>query len=507
MVSRQRAVVAALLILTAAMWGFSGFFEAEASGSAAPEHVGDERLIRPSDGGGALWPYTSSDRTVTQRTLAINIVVHGSDENVRRTLTKGGDLEFEPVEHEAENGTAAENGTENWSDDGPENETGGDDGTASGNETGNETDPVNETDPDADSDDGFADSGTSTPAETGTPNETLTPNESQANESAEGANNESQVVEIRPTGLEWTDAHGADRYTYVDTTPGDGGGQWIEESYQLRSGPYLGSRLHIRAYAAPNDDWTALQVHEDYWDWFRLRHTVSDTHGAARTVESNFIGRPYVGDVSRTYYGIDGGRSDGWLSEIELSPVPLVLSRFTGVAAAGTLALFGVVSTETQTAAESALRWLRQDAYRQRGGILLAGVLGGLVLGVRVGGIAIETTFPGIHPKLIVAVLYPVLAFGLPTVAAADWFTRNTDPRAAFGLVFVGVGAAFVLDFGVIGISAVPIGLVLHRCGLLVALGLVAAGTAHGGAPGRPLRLFGLAAWVVGLVFPLLGLL
>ena len=561
------------MVVTVVLWGVSGLLDPAAQGAGDPERVADNRLVQPGEGGSALWPYTSSAKTVTKRTLAINIIVYGSKENVRRTLTKRGELEFEPVpadegntsaaandtvpandsrasnESVLPNGTTASNGT--GSVDGTdgngtvagegtptptpgvtaaptptqtatpngtetpsrptgtfgENETVEINGTATPNATATtETPTSNETTTNATAANATAANGTATnaTAANGTEtNGTATPTESPD----DGNDNVSQVVQIKNTGIEWRDAHGAVRYSYVDTKPGKGGGQWIEESYQLRSGPYLGSRLHVRAYASPTGEWTALQVHEDYWDWFRLRHTVPDTRESANRIESEFIGKPYVDDVSREYYGIHGGRSDGWLSVIELSSAAILLSRFPRAVALTAGGLLGVVSAETRTSAERAGRRFAREVYEKRGGIMLAAVLAGVILGVRVGGIAIETTFPEVHPKLIVALLYPLLAFGLPAIAAIGRFTRDIDPTAAFGFVVVGVGAAFVVDFGMIGVNAVPIGLVLHRTGLLIALGLIATGSAISGREGRQLSLVGATAWLVGLVWPLMDFL
>lgn len=550
MESRRRTIVVVLLFITVVLWGVSGLLDPAARDAGDPERVAENRLVQPGEKGSALWPYTSSAKTVNKRTLAINIVVFGSEENVRRTLTKRGELKFEPVPADEGNTSAAANDTVSANESRASNESiplngttasnrtesvnGSDgNGTAAGEgaptptpsvtavptptrtETPDRTGTPNGTNRTFAENETVEINGTATPTPNGTAtNETATSNGTATNETAtptesadDGNDNVSQVVQIKNTGIEWRDAHGAVRYSYVDTKPGEGGGQWIEESYQLRSGPYLGSRLHVRAYASPTNDWTALQVHEDYWDWFRLRHTVPDTRESANKIESEFIGKPYVDDVSREYYGINGGRSDGWLSVIELSSAAIILSRFPGIVALTAGGLFGVVSADTRMKAERAGRRFAQEVYEQRGGIALAAVLGGVILGVRVGGIAIETTFPEVHPKLIVALLYPLLAFGLPAIAAIGRFTRDIDPTAAFGFVVVGVGTAFVVDFGMIGVNAVPIGLVLHRTGLLIALGLIATGSAISGGEGRQVSLVGATAWLVGLVWPLLDFL
>jgi hypothetical protein len=77
-----------------------------------------------------------------------------------------------------------------------------------------------------------------------------------------------EVVDQSP----WRAARGAARYTYVTSDP-EVRGEWVRAEYQLGTGAYLGRRVHVRAYPTPSGNWTALQAHEEYWDWFRLRHT------------------------------------------------------------------------------------------------------------------------------------------------------------------------------------------------------------------------------------------
>jgi len=133
-------------------------------------------------------------------------------------------------------------------------------------------------------------------------------------------------------------------------------------------------RHHIRAYRSDADDWTAIQVHEEYFDWFRLRHTVTDIHGPARVIEDDFIDQPFVEDVSRTHYGLSGGWSDGWISSIELAIIGLLST---------------VVARDTRTALSRFGRDIGQWAVTNRHGFLLAAALAGLLLGVRAAGIGL----------------------------------------------------------------------------------------------------------------------
>lgn len=391
-----------------------------------------DRLVQPEEDGSYLWPYTSRERSADGRTLAINLVVHGTDEQVQQALTDRTELEWEETEPEEEavetdTGVAVENGT-----------------------------------------------------------------------------------------VEWDDAHGSTRYTYVDTGPHGGGGRWIDESYQLHAGSYLGSRHHIRAYTTSDDDWTAIQTHREYWDWFRLRHTVTDTQESRNELEAEFLGQPYVEEVRREYHGVDKGGSDGWLSVVELGSAP----PGTGVAVLG---LIGVFTRESRRAIWHETRRLIGWTLANTRGFVLAAALGGLYLGVRSAGLVLETTVPWITPKAFVVVLYPVLVVGLPVVAivlarpleaatrflrlqwVVSWLGRPLDPQPAFGFTVVGLGSAFVMDFAGLGVGAVPIELLLHRIGLIFALGLTAAGAARSDVRGRGLLALGLLGWVVGLGMALFG--
>ena len=303
-------------------------------------------------------------------------------------------------------------------------------------------------------------------------------------------------------GVDWDDADGSTRYSYIDTTPNGGDAEWVDESYQLHSGTYLGTRQHIRAYYSTDDEWTAIQVHEEYFDWFRLRHTVTDIHEPARTIEDDFIGQPFVTDVSRTHYGLSGGWSDGWISSIELAIVGLLST---------------VLARDTRTAVGRVGRDLGKWAVVNRHGFLLAAALAGLLLGVRAAGIALESVVSGYSPQYIAGLLYPLIVFGPPVLVGL--LAPRLRPLGAFGFTVVGLGAGFVYDFAAIGVGIVPIQLILHRVGLLVALGLLAVAVVNSHNSGRfsetgsvdepdpPLILLAGLAWLVGLGLPLFGYL
>jgi hypothetical protein len=281
---------------------------------------------------------------------------------------------------------------------------------------------------------------------------------------------------------DWRDAYSSLRYSYVE---GPTGGAWLTEAFELHDGRYLGVRDHLRAYESPDGAYTAIQAHEEYYDWFRLRHTVPDIDAPATRLEDEFIASGRATDVRREYRGIDGGRSDGWLSVIELA---------AAAALAGTL-----LRARTREAAVDLARRLRTDAERHAAAAILGLALAAVPVGVRVVGVGLETALPGTSPKAIAAPLYLVLALGLPALIA--WLAPRSDPGAAALAVGVGLGGGFLADFAALGV-AVPPDLIVHRVALLAALGVVAAGRA---AADRPVTAVGLLAWAVGLALPLTG--
>lgn len=319
----------------------------------------------------------------------------------------------------------------------------------------------------------------------------------ETNETMEDAGTDTYEISV-DDGVDWDDADGSTRYSYIDRSPHGGEGEWVDESYQLHSGAYLGSRHHIRAYSSEDDNWTAIQVHHEYFDWFRLRHTVTDIDNARVIIEDDFIEQPFVTSVSRNYYGLDGGWSDGWISEIELATALLLLT---------------FVSHRTRRTTITMGRDLTQWASKNRYGFVLAASLAALLLGVRFAGIALEATVTSQSPQILAGVLYPLLVFGPPILVAV--LAPRLDALPAFGFTLAGMGVGFVYDFAAIGLGVVPIELVLHRLGLVIALGAFAAAIvgSHNREPDKwevadadpPLTLLTIAAWFLGLALPLFG--
>ncbi len=291
---------------------------------------------------------------------------------------------------------------------------------------------------------------------------------------------ESDLVVDAVTETDWEDAHGSTRYSYFQ---GPEGGEWMDESFELHDGEYLGSRDHVRAYESPDEAYTAIQVHEEYYDWFRLRHTVTDISEPAVRLEDDFIESGAAATVAREHRGIDGGGSDGWLTVIELAIlIPVV----------GTL-----LRRRTREAAVETAGRFRAEASRHSDAAILGAALAAVFLGVRAAGIGLEIAYPDLPPKAIAAPLYLAIAVGLPALVIGA--ARRCDPTAAFLGVVVGLGAGFVLDFAGLGV-AVPPDLIVHRAAMLAAIGLVAVGRA---ADDRDVLVVGLLAWTIGLALPL----
>jgi hypothetical protein len=283
---------------------------------------------------------------------------------------------------------------------------------------------------------------------------------------------------------DWEDAHGSDRYSYF---AGPDGGEWVEPSFELHDGTYLGSRDHVRAYESPDGAYTAVQVHEEYYDWFRLRHTVPNIDDPAVRLEDEFVGEATAAAVGREYRGIEGGRSDGWISVIELA----VLLPLAG----------SLLRRRTREATLEAAGRLRREAGRHANAAVVGMLLAGVFVAVRTAGVALEVAYPALAPKLVAAPLYLVVAAGLPAIVVVG--IERSDPTAAFLGVASGLGAGFVLDFAALGV-AVPTGVIVHRTAILAAIGLVAAGRA---TRDRAVVGAGVIAWALGLALPLAGVI
>ena len=317
-------------------------------------------------------------------------------------------------------------------------------------------------------------------------------------------------------GLEfvWDDTTGSTRYTYVD--PPGGRGRWIDETVQFHDGTYFGSRYHVRLYefapgrqrgrATPSSStssdaaWTAVQAHHEYWDWFRLRHTVTSLAKARKHLESQYLRGRYTAEVSREWYA-NGGviDADGWVTVVDLRP-PSVLSLSVrwGWLVIGLAAVDRALSAR----ATGPVRRLLGVRTAPRA-LALAAVLALLPSAVRAGAIAAELSAPWIHVKAVTAVFYLLLAGGLPAAAAV--LPKGAHVTDWFALAAVALGAGYLLDFSAIGVTVLPVVVVLHRLLSLVAVGLIASGGARraSGHPRNQYLVIGLVSWIGVLTWPL----
>ncbi|MFC6733247.1 hypothetical protein [Haladaptatus sp. DYSN1] len=382
-----------------------------------------------------LWPYTSRSHSFSQRTLPINMIVHGNASRVRYILMEQTDAKWNVTRDE-------------W-----------------------------------------------VPA--------------QPEEQLEGQ---------RGPRIDWGSTRGADRFVYIHNPVSrtgqvgvdpetEGGGLWVPETYQVHDGTYLGTRTHIRLYAGGSGDsaWTAMQIHHEHWDWFRLRHTVGSLEKGRTEVERDLIGAPFVTDVTREYHGtrrtID---ADGWTTIIDLDSRN---ATATGLSVAPLLGLLFVpaLTRRLDDVAMQVRKRTRHWPLPPRS-VLLFGSMVGLMLFVRIGAVTVESWNVTESPKLIAGFFYPFLAAGIPL--AAYKLAQGLERDDAFLLAMFGLGFGILADYAYLDIEVIPVNVMLHRIVLAVAIGVLAAGGARYGAGESRLNrhlVGGLVLWICSLVWPLLG--
>ncbi|MCU4926110.1 hypothetical protein OB905_08940 [Halobacteria archaeon AArc-dxtr1] len=319
------------------------------------------------------------------------------------------------------------------------------------------------------------------------------------------------------TGTEWGEAAGTTRYAWVD--PGDGDdAYWMTETLQLDDGDYYGERMHIRLYESPNadDEWVAMQAHTEHFDWFTLRHRVDGVESAQLEIESEFMDLPSVDrqeDIRRINVENAGpSDADGWATYVDLvgmALVPVALGLASGQhrkrREQASEALDGAMDDHLTDVDKRRLR----AAYDrvEAGHIILALSILAIVLGVRLGGVALERTVDALTMHMIAAMLYPFIALGLPivTYVIARGLTRRLDAAVvASGSLAV----AIWLDYGLMGVDSLPVDVVVQRMLVVVALGLIAGGAAKRATRDswlNDLLVAGVAAWGIVLIGTLFG--
>lgn len=301
------------------------------------------------------------------------------------------------------------------------------------------------------------------------------------------------------TTREWEMADGANRYVYYF---GEDGGMWLREAYQIHDGDYLGSRQHVRAYTAPDGgEWTAMQVHHDHWDLFAGRHLVTDVEESQTYLEGEFLHESGAEVVTREYVGGgDRPHFDGWLTVVDL--------RDNGDDSAGiplVVGLLAVLLGATRTRGVHFRSTLEEVASKQEFRALALGVaIVSVLLGIRVTAIGVERS-TGIPPKSIAALLHPVLIAGIPIVAYL--LSRQMTRTWAFTGASLGLVTAILLDYTYLGVTQIPLDVLVHRATLAVALGFIATGgsrTERIDADRTSHVRLGVLLWLVATLHPLL---
>lgn len=297
--------------------------------------------------------------------------------------------------------------------------------------------------------------------------------------------------------LGWGQAAGTERFAYMEV---GGEAHWLEESEQLHDGDYYGSRYHLRLYESPGGEESivAIQAHYEHFDWFTLRHSVTSVERAQHHVDQDLINRLGTDRVWQEYVGnTEVYDSNGWVTFAELMLIPLLV--FLG----------SIQMARTRLAAFEQASGLDHVRERVSGDhLLLFAVMIAIVLFVRFAGIGLER-HTSLRVRWIAGILYPFMALGLPVAAylLAGLLERRIDAAVAASL---GLSMGILLDYYYLGTTVLPIEIILHRTGLVIAIGLIAAGGAHRATSevrGNEFIVSGIALWILLLFVTLAGLL
>ncbi|WP_255193293.1 hypothetical protein [Natronobeatus ordinarius] len=451
---RRSIVIAAVLVVLAVLFvGGPSLLVSPSTSDIAPEEADAPapEIVSLEGAESGFWPYLNA-REVHEKRSPLNVVVRGDTDEIVRALGDAGETDWEETDHdhfEAEELVDPILGNE--SDDGVHAHT-------------------------------------------------------------EGEANASQL--LSPTDIPWSQADGTTRLAYLDPGP-DEEAYWTTETLQLEDGEYYGYRYHIRLYESPNpdDEWVVMQTHSEHFDWFTLRHRVDGVEAAQSRVEADLMAIPGVEvqqDVHRTYLGNEGpSDADGWATKADLTAVAS-LAFVVGLAARreGVLERAGTEVDEHLTDVDRARLSAAADRIEARH-LILAGTVLTVILGVRIAGIALDRHAGVLSVHAIAALLYPVIAVGLPLAAyaIASGLERRLDAAvAASGSLAV----AIWIDYGLLGVDSLAIDVVLQRILVVVAFGLIAGGAAKRATRESRLNdmlLAGVALWVIVLVGTLFGYL
>ncbi len=453
---RRGVLISCVLVVIAfGVVGGTSLFASPTVEDVAPEEAETPELITPGDGSSGVWAYLNSRNEFEKRSPINVIVVGASGDEVIALMTDRTDVAWNETDHDdIAPGELVSEGV---------NETIG-----ALNATANDSTDESHT--------------------------SSTTDQSQPSSMADA--NES----VFETATAWAGATGTTRYAFVDPT-GDGSeARWITETYQLEDGDYYGTRYHIRLYESPNpdDEWVVMQAHTEHFDWFTLRHAVDGVEEAQSYVELDFMDQPFVDEVWRKWLDNRGpSDADGWATVVELAMI-------VPIAFAGRTIRERIAGHLTE-ADRRRFRTLQERVEPRH--LIMSGTILALFLGVRVTGIALERHVDVLSMHAIAALLYPVIAIGIPvaTYIVASGLERRMDSAIAAALA---LSLAFVIDYSMIGVDVLPVTVVLHRAGVIVALGLIAGGAARRAVRDsrwNDMLVAGVALWTLLLLSTLFG--
>ena len=292
--------------------------------------------------------------------------------------------------------------------------------------------------------------------------------------------------------LGWGQAVGTERFVY---TAVEDEGHWLDESAQLHDGDYYGTRDHLRLYELPGEHpAVAIQAHSEHFDWFTLRHTVTSVEQAQKAVERDLMAVLGVEQVTRIFLGNDTVYdSDGWATFVA-ALLPLLF-----------------VFSSARTRVHRAPVGIIAEHFRDRIEpihLVLAGTMVAIIFGVRLAGIGLER-YTDLSVYMIAILLFPFIFIGIPLAAYAlgRQFIARMDAAMSAS---IGLATAIILDYLYLGLAVLPIETILHRGGLVMAVGLVAAGAAahaNGRETAKRFIAGGVALWVLLVALTLFAIL
>lgn len=449
---RRSVVIGAVLVALAFLLvGGPSALLSPSTADVAPDETAEPEIVTPEGSESGFWPYLNA-REAHEKRSPLNVVVRGDTETIVENLLEYGDEDLKETDHD------------HFDPDEIVDVVAGDDDDHDDLVGGSL----------ADEDDGLLPS---------------------------------------PTAVPWSRADGTTRLAYLD--PGDGEeAYWTTETTQLEDGEYYGYRNHIRLYEAPNpdDQWVVMQTHSEHFDWLTLRHRVDGVEQAQYDLERDLLSIPEVDertDVVRINLGNSGpSDADGWATKVDLVGAMALLTAGIAVRRAEILDSARSKIDGQLTEVDRS----RLDAAAERieaGHLILLVAIVAIVLGVRITGILLDRHVGTFSVHAIAALLYPVIALGLPivTYVVARGLTRRIDAAIAASGSFA---VAIWLDYGYLGVDSLPIDVVFQRMLLVIALGLIAGGAARRGireAPSNDMLAVGVVLWILVLVGTLFGYL